>query len=210
MNLVSRISLVLALVMCSACTTAPVSENYYLLGSSATTLTKAVNDSTAMISVNTVTLADYLNQRRLVMQLGDHQIQKAHYHLWAEDLAEAITRELLFELESTGQAANTQFQWSNTLTKRGNSLQLSVHFTQFHPSDRSEVLVAGYYQLLDKHSNRTLTAADFSFNKPLSANGYTHAVSQLRGLLAQLSENIHASLSEVTVLNSTNNTAPQS
>jgi uncharacterized protein len=175
-------------ILSSACTVTPVNEHYYVLGASRSGVELDSPPTKPIVILQTVELADFLRQPQLVMQVNDHQLQKAYYHYWAEDLAEAISRELLQDLN----AASTTFNFESSSGRfiGDHQLELYVRIDRFHPSDRSDVTLAGQYWIVSQHDSKTVTSNHFVFQSSLKADGFTQAVKQLRALVSELSTHI--------------------
>ena len=136
----------------------------------------------------TVKLPDYLQKPYLVMQLDEHKIHYSLFHLWAEPLNKGFGKALLFDLNNE--------QSSNYFVSSENDSQLMaakilITLDYFHITERASVILAGQFSV-QKGTNKSYQR--FSFEQTLTADGYSHAISQMRLLITQLSKQITISL----------------
>jgi len=187
--------LVLCLVsIFSSCASTPIIVNYYTLNNidANNKLNKRIvsNEQVPTILISPVKLADFLSTGALVMQLRSHQIQLSNQHRWADNLSDAITRRLLANLSKT--VPSFHFE-KNELHWKGNAqLSINISFDQFTVLADRTVLTSGTFWLLDKH-NKLMTKQSFNIIKPLTKDGYNHAVGQLESSLITLAEKIESS-----------------
>ena len=101
------------------CSSAPVKEtNYYLLNNyssnnysldnpleqNKTLLNeKSVDNNQSIYVLELAELSEYLNQPYLVMQLAEHQLHYARFHMWAESLHIGIGKALINDLNKQNQ-----------------------------------------------------------------------------------------------------------
>lgn len=167
----------------TACSATPERPNYYLL---ANHLPEASSPpATAVLTLNRLVLADYLNQSSLAMLQGEHQLLFANQHIWAEPLQQGISRVLSHDLsEVSGQslllpgepgALSSDFQ-----------LELEIH--QFLPTDNGEVVLRGKLWVLA--DNNLLGSESFDFSVSLEGDGYSQSVARQRQLIRLLAEKI--------------------
>jgi len=187
--------LVLCLVsIFSSCASTPIIVNYYTLNNidANNKLNKRIvsNEQVPTILISPVKLADFLSTGALVMQLRSHQIQLSNQHRWADNLSDAITRRLLANLSKT--VPSFHFE-KNELHWKGNAqLSINISFDQFTVLADRTVLTSGTFWLLGKH-NKLMTKQSFNIIKPLTKDGYNHAVGQLESSLITLAEKIESS-----------------
>ena len=175
------LSMTLLMVGCSS---NPVEQtSYYLLNSlqqQASQHTKE-NNKVKTIVIKMLELPDYLNQPLLVMQLADHKLHYAKFHMWAEPLKAGLGKSLAADLNQT----HKRIQFVSHRRKSSQKepvLYVEVDF--FHPSSDSTVTLSGHYWL-EGDSQQA-----FYFQQLLTQDGYPHAVSQMRGLVKQLAEQV--------------------
>ena len=202
MTIISIIAMVLSL---SACSSASNSTSYYILNNqvSAGAMNQArltPNDSierekaTVLLSVH---LADYLKSPYLVMQINEHKIEYATFHMWAEPLTDSSFNALLSDLNST----STRFKFKPEPQLRGSKdglqAQLSVKIDYFHVTAQSKVILSGHYEYINQQETDVKVSQNiiraFSFEAPLLQDGYSDSVAQMRGLVTKLAKQIASS-----------------
>lgn len=185
------ISLLTILTMLTlGCSSSTESTNYYLLTNKIPSLqtVEPLSNSKKNQYQLTVKLPDYLQKPYLVMQLDEHKIHYSLFHLWAEPLNKGFGKALLFDLNNE--------QSSNYFVSSENDSQLMaakilITLDYFHITERASVILAGQFSV-QKGTNKSYQR--FTFEQTLAADGYTHAISQMRLLITQLSKQIIMSI----------------
>ena len=179
----------LALFLCTACAAAPQQIQHYVLetrpkpSSQSSVITAAADKvGAAVVIVGPVDLAEYLDQPSLVMQQGGHTFHVAQYHVWAEDLSRALTRALVHDLDRQ----NTPYRFEDRADQHGDTAvrHIRLRIDQFHPTDQSQVILAGQYWIYQK--KQLLARRSFTLQNTLQENGYPHAVDSMRHIVTQL------------------------
>lgn len=184
----------IAIVLLSACGSSPVvQDRYYSLvlaaNKSATTDNNEI--ATARLIVGPVQLPTYLSQRGLPMQVGPNRIESAHHHFWAESLDDAIAKVLVRDISERTNGIDVERE-SGRLTPDGDC-GLRLEFDAFHATSDSSVVARGRYWISSEEaSNRRA----FSLDRTLTIGGYDHAVHVLRGMLAELAQQISDEVQE--------------
>lgn len=130
------------------------------------------------VFVSPVRLPEYLNQQQLVVREKDHQIRIAKYHSWAEPLEVSIRRSIAAQLNHKD-LGYTFVQACSSCPR------LSVDIHHFYPTVDGEVLLTGGYRH-DVHGDSQYHP--FHFQADLETDGYAAAVTEMRGLLGQLTD----------------------
>lgn len=134
--------LALGLVVSSGCSS--VQElNFYQLPQQANTAASA-SIGAAVIVVEPVMVANYLNTNALILQTSDVQLVKTNQHQWAEALDQQLTRLLQQQL--------TAALPGHRVTDRapqGPQQRLLVQVEQFHGTEQGMVLISGKYSLVN-------------------------------------------------------------
>jgi len=144
------------------------------------------------VIINTVQLADFLDQPALVLQQGTNQLIPSLTHAWAEDLNDAIAKALLRDFKAAEVGYN--FSLINDYHKSADEYLLLIRFDQFHPNDNFMVRASGIFRLVRGSDNKELVSKDFYFEDSLTEDGYAHAVVKLRGIVSRLAEKITGEL----------------
>lgn len=197
---------VLSLVIVACSSQSATNANYYLLNEAnnqaSTKTQKSMSDNTSShyISVNKIRVSDYLSQPNIAMQMQDHQLYFSNSHLWAERLDSGIFKSLLNDLNQQSDSLHFVSHDSPVIGKT--SAKLIVEIEHFIATVNSEVVLIGQFWLIGETTkDQTMIKnikRNFNYSLPLEKDGYPHSVSQMRQLLALLSDNI-AQLAEKQV-----------
>jgi len=169
----------------------PITVNYYTLNnietSTISSKSKITTSSQRLILLSPIVLADFLTTGALVMQLESHKIQLSSRHRWADNLTDAITRNLLAKLE--GKMSNYHFEQNDSHWKNSAKVYIKVNINQFTALTDKATLTSGTFWLFNK-DNKFLNKQSFNIKKQLTNDGYNHAVSKLELSLTELAEQI--------------------
>lgn len=165
----------------SACSKTEVPKTYYYTIDTLETQQAPPRDGMQIVQVNTVTLPAYLDQRNLVMRDGDSQIIISQYHLWADEPAAGITRQLTNSLNALDSARHYQSRCSDCPS-------VNVNIEHFYPTSDGEVVLTGEYTLGGGNDSNH----PFSFRSQLKSDGYEDAVRVMRVLIKDLAQQIDA------------------
>lgn len=137
-------SLMMALGLAAASGCSSVQElNFYQLPQQANTVTSASNDA-AVIVVEPVMVANYLNTNALILQTSDVQLVKTNQQQWAEALDQQLTRLLQQQLTATLPGHRVTDR-----APQGPQQRLLVQVEQFHGTEQGMVLISGKYSLVN-------------------------------------------------------------
>lgn len=176
----------------SYCASEPVQVNYYLLaGNAPQGVSIQASNTLPSLVIDTVEVADYLQQSGIVLQTADTQIQISKRHLWAETLDSALPKLLFKELQKQSNEFNFYLKYSDFVPR--SDYRLLVHIDSLQATDRGEVICSGRYQLVSEADREQVITVDFKFNRDLTADGYDHAIEQLRLLVSDIAQNVVAS-----------------
>ncbi|WP_190273611.1 PqiC family protein [Shewanella halifaxensis] len=197
------ISLFGAALLLTGCSSASSSNSYYLLNS----YSAAGNASQGQIALNqgvepsektnvglTVQLAEYLNSPYLVMQINQHKLSYASFHMWAEPLADETLKALQLDLNAISKTL--KFVPEAEALQANELAQLSIEIDYFYVTAQSKVVLAGRYQyhnkleMEGKAKGRQAIEQTFTFEEPLEADGYSQSVTQMRSLLLKLAKQV--------------------
>ncbi|MFT6311184.1 MAG: putative lipoprotein YmbA [Porticoccus sp.] len=194
-NIFSRYIAPLALTLALAgCASTGVSNNYYLLNASqsADEQQQSSIDNSKQLLVEPVVLADFLNQKFLVMQKGN-QLYVSETHQWAQPLAGSITQAIAEDLR----ADLSDWRVSKSRLNPGDrsAYSLLVAIDQFHPNDESLVSLKGSFQI--RNGKELVLEDHFFISEALKQDGFSQSVSQLSDLLSQLAKKISTQLGAI-------------
>ena len=209
MKLKSTISLVYIVAIClsiislTGCSNAPTKTSYYVLDSASVLETKTQPGlSYPLVIIKPVTLADFLKQTGLIMQINQHQLQLSHSHLWAESLDEGIKKSVIHDLKTANlnYTFSADYQWLAEQAR----YEVQINIDQFNATDHSSAIMSGSYWIIDRQEKKVLANKDFTYQDELQEDGYEHAISKLRELIRQLSLQIGESLKFLSGKNEAN------
>lgn len=178
----------LTILVLSACGSSPlVEDHYYSLVLAADDSAAAIEDesSTPRLIVGPIQLPTYLSVRGLPMQVGPNRIESAYHHFWAEPLDEAIAKVLTQDIAENTTGMNVERE-SGRFTAQ-EDCRVRLEFDAFHPTNTSRAVTSGRYWVLSKDAS---SRQAFSLTRTLTSDGYAHAVDVLRGILAELAQQI--------------------
>lgn len=183
--MIKSIILVSSILILSACTSAPVNIEYYSLNPK-TEAPSSTNKNTAelpLIVIEAVQLAEFLRQQGIVVETGSNQLHMSSQHRWAERLDEAISRNLIAQLEE--RLDQYRFESHNTRWSKQPTYRINFSFSHFHSTENNQAVVAGNFWILDQE-NKLLNKQRFYLSRDLTQNGYSHSVEQLNLTLREL------------------------
>ncbi|GGF81863.1 PqiC family protein [Alteromonas lipolytica] len=185
--------LVLLLGALSACSSKPISLNYYLLHDPGQSLSQPSRDISAQPTVflRTLTVPTYLKQRNLSLQLSASQLHFAPDHLWAEpfdnDLTMAFGEALSLQHSVRLRA---QSQWTNPAQTE---YILDIQIDDFITTYLGDLVLKGTFRLQAPDSQAP-QLIQFNYQLPLESDGFAQAVAQMRILVNQLAKDVVAKL----------------
>ena len=137
------------------------------------------------VIVAKIVLPDYLNQPNLVLRDSSQKLHVAYYHSWADNLADAVRRVMIAQLNSTDK--NTRYTANCKACAK-----LSIVLDHFYPTTQGEVVLAGEFQFYA--AAQPVLGQNFVIKKELKKDGYEHAVKKMQHSLTELSVRISRSI----------------
>lgn len=172
----------LLLMSCGTMSQAP-DPTYYLFD--AEPRVQELKNTTSIIKLEQIKLADYLSTHQLVMRDGGQVLIKANYHSWADSLEDAIGRVLLSDLNNLNE--NTEF-----VTQCNSCDSISVTIEHFYPGADGKLLLSGFFKISSKNAKNS--RSHFQLVDDLSIDGYANAVKQMREQVDALAVQINQKL----------------
>ncbi len=191
---------IVLLVGCSSTSHQGAIKYYQFSGTDRTILQRDIKNSPFILQVNPVHVEEVINQRGIVMQLPDHQIYAANYHVWADLPSNMLT--------NTAQMLLLHMlpQW---LVVKSDSLhsddsqqafyQLNIHLNELNGSATNTARVSGIWQLSRVDNSGKIAIVQlhrFYQEIPLEADGYPALVAALelgwQHVIEQVSQNVAA------------------
>lgn len=185
----SRLFLGICVLMTAGCVSSPPTH-WYLLSSQSLVPVGERHEpahSEFVIGIGPITIPEYLNRPQIVTRAGEHEVELAEFHKWAEPLDTSLVRVLADNLTQRLPAIQVvRFPWKR-------SLPVGYHFTgeiiRFDSSTLKErVELVARWQLVDETNNRLLIWKTSQVTVPVSASGHAAIVSAMSDALRDLSE----------------------
>ena len=169
--------LVAALV--AGCSARPPGEGrtQYLLASE-----PAASEPTSgerLLRVKRIELARYLDVEGVVMQTSDVAVRAARNHLWAEDLAAQLQRDLRLRLAERLDGVRVLSPNQRVRAPEREIMELTVIVDRFQGRFDGYAVVGGQWQLLDSQGE-IQAGKRFQREQPLARDGYPALVESLR------------------------------
>ena len=188
--------LTLSLVLClAACATAPPERSYYLLRAEVPgTLASAENG--VLLGVGTVSIAPYLDRSGIVVQVDDHRVREARYHLWAEPLDQGIRSYLSDRIaallgRALNNGSNLVDQWD---------YRLDVAIEDLHGTLNGEARLVARWSLIDTAQDKLVASQRLVRTKRQALDGYPGLVEVQAALLDELATEIAAAIRRVGIV----------
>lgn len=170
-----------ASVLVSACSTTPPSRSTYLLRSTAN-MESGPRAKSSNASLGELTVANYIDQSGLVMELSDGMIHSAKHHHWAEPLRISLREFLSAEI-----AADTGRSLASTSSSATDITRIDVNISQLHGDSEGNARLVAHWSL---NKGNVRTEYQFAETKPLEGVGYESLVAAEKQLLIDLSQSI--------------------
>ena len=183
----TRIGLVLSLFL-AACASTPPERAYYLLRAEVPE-ELAVAAPDASIGMGHVLLAPYLDRTGIMVQVDEHRVREARYHLWAEPLDEGIWYYLHDQVSSRLNSALASGPRADSWRYR-----VDVSVEEFHGTLNGAARLAARWSLYDLSSGAVIETRTFTRERRQTGDGYAALVETQTALLDELAETIARSL----------------
>ncbi len=174
----------IALVGCAA---NPQQRHYYLLRPEfrpgLTKLTGSLHLALGQISV-----APYLDQTGVVVEMTDGQIQAARYHLWAEPLNQGLKFLIATELEN-----ELKIPVSTNLADTGDrDYRIDIHVDELHGTSQGGARIVASWRVTGPDNSQRLFR--FSATRALPHPGYPELIKVEKALINELCQAISGEL----------------
>ena len=186
-----RIGIVLALFLIG-CASTPTERSYYLLRAEVPA-DLAPADPDALLGIARPSIAQYLNRTGIVVQVGEHQVREARYHLWAEPLDRGIRYYLSHRVSALlGRSLNTGPGTEDTWRYR-----IDVSVEEFHGTLNGEARLVANWSLRNLMNGAVIEAQYLRRTRQQTGDGYPALVDAQIALLEELAESIVQALRRV-------------
>lgn len=146
--------------------------------------------SRSVVQLKPVAVAPYLDQKGMVLQTGDTEIQVAKHHRWAEPLDEAVERYIQVSIANQ---ANVTVE-SGPLTTSSEDATVTLRISQLHGSESGQVRLVADWKVDRGEQGAVLHSFDQTTRQ--TADGYPALVDAHAVLLDQLGSAIADSLDQ--------------
>lgn len=171
---------VILITLLAGCAKQAVDHHRYFLPATETSSQRA-NQSSALLQISSVQLAEFLNDGGLVLQLDDITLNQAKQHQWAEDLRQQINRGLQDRLNERQQ------QFTVVGPQTSAALRLSLVIDAFHGRHDGQALTSGQWQIQNSEGDID-SLQRFQLQTALAEPGYPALVRALGHNLDQLAD----------------------
>lgn len=182
------------ILVVSGCSSAPKPETQHFVLTPNTQETSTDKSNTMqkglkkLVVLNSINLAEFLDQPGIVLQTDAHQIEVAHYHRWGEPLKHNLHRYILETL--TTQLPQLSLLSDNKINSDLVHQKLEITFNQFNGTADGLALLSGHWVLKQSDAKTYMLNKSFSYQMTLKNSGYPELVKQLANLLDQLCNEI--------------------
>ncbi|MBD1390437.1 membrane integrity-associated transporter subunit PqiC [Neiella sp. HB171785] len=177
MNALKIYAATLVAMLLVGCASPPPQPNQYSLIASPVEIDGVTNSSlSGLLEVRRVNVADYLNDPRLMVQIGDNQLVSLPRQRWASPLAGELSA---LTVETFARALPGLKVLAGSSSEQ-ETMVLDVEVNRFHLISDSQLRVAGRYQL--KQPDGSYITGQFQREATFAANNYDDAVNQMRAI----------------------------
>lgn len=172
----------------SACSSA-VELKYYQLPVPAVSVENTVSSDVAVLIVEPVMVANYLNTNALILQTSQVELHRTQQHQWLEALDQQLNRILVNELQA--KLAKTSVTTAEFAVKStpSQAQRLLVQIAEFHGTEQGIVILSGRYSWLGG-STTGVQLRQFRIELPQPEDGYPAMVQTMGAAVSKLSEQI--------------------
>ena len=181
----------------SACSSA-VELKYYQLPVPALSVENTVSSDAAVLIVEPVMVANYLNTNALILQTSQVELHRTQQHQWLEALDQQLNRILVNELQAKlakTSVATAEFAVKSTPSQ---AQRLLVQIAEFHGTEQGIVILSGRYSWLGG-STTGVQLRQFRIELPQPEDGYPAMVQTMGAAVSKLSEQIAEQLQHQTL-----------
>lgn len=177
--------IVLGLSACSS-----VAElKYYQLPVPASSSENTASKDAAVLIVEPVMVANYLNTNALILQTSQVELHRTQQHQWLEALDQQLNRILVSELQAKlGNMSVTTAEFA-VKSATPSAKRLLVQIAEFHGTEQGMVIFSGRYSWLGS-SDGGVELRQFRIELPQPEAGYPSMVKTMGAAVSQLSEQI--------------------
>jgi hypothetical protein len=135
-----------------------------------------------------ISVAQYLDQAGVVVEVADGQIQAARYHLWAEPLNQGLKLLIVAKLEKE---LNIPIN-SNPADSGDRDYRINIHVDELHGTSQGEARIVAFWRVTRPDKSQRLFR--FSATRALPHPGYPELIKVEKALINQLCQAISGEL----------------
>lgn len=184
-----NILLITALLLLSACASEPAKLNHYLLRDNVTSESSGKIDA-INIALNSVQVATYIDQKGLVLETNEGQINMAKHHLWAEPLRHSLVG---FLSQQIGKTSEKHIHPGQSASSDVTTL-IDVTINQLHGNNQGQAVLDATWKITQLGESASVTNYRYADIDTLTESGYAALVNSEKRLLEKLAAKIAASL----------------
>ena len=170
----------------SACSSA-VELKYYQLPVPASSSENTASKDAAVLIVEPVMVANYLNTNALILQTSQVELHRTQQHQWLEALDQQLNRILVNELQAKLPETSVTTAEFAVKSATPSTQRLLVQIAEFHGTEQGMVILSGRYSwLVDGGVN----LRQFRIELPQPEAGYPAMVQTMGQAVSTLSEQI--------------------
>jgi uncharacterized lipoprotein YmbA len=183
-----KIASILLLISLAACSSQPVDTHYYLLRGDRVPETRPLVASPDF-SLGKVTVAPYIDQPGMVLEVAVGQMRPALHHQWAEPMRESVR--IFLQREISEQLGADLF--SQAMSQADTAVDIRID--QLHGTYDGKVVLVAYWWL--RRGDELLEPNQFGERQTLQSDGYQALVDAEKALLDKLASQIAGRLKEL-------------
>ena len=168
-------------ILLVGCSSTPVDTSFYLLRQPGKMDTKELNASPDF-ALGKVTVASYIDQPGLVLEVSPGLVRPAQHHLWAEPMHQSVRAFLQGEISSNLGASLFPESFSPAPTL------VSIRIDQLHGTYDGEAVLLAYWWMI--RDGEILSSYQYSQSKALEQDGYAALADAQEALLSGLAVSI--------------------
>ncbi len=154
--------------------------------------TQPMGEEMPNVKIGNIRLADFLEQRGLVIEQGGNKIVITAHNRWGEPLDEGIRRYL--NRSMSGATESFRMEADQSQLARWN-YSINLEFDAFQARGFNEVYASGRWSLIQRKGDMLLHESYFEIAKPVTTSDYSGLITSFARVLDQLALNLASEIS---------------
>ncbi len=191
MRIFRLILTIVAILVIGGCSS---KSNFYKLEAMNTKSGHKATNTNKIIGIGTVKVADYLNQKPLIIKVSNTKLDIKETHRWASNLSQNI-QEVLRENISTLLPKYTvlSFPWEEPVDDR---YRVFVSIDSMQRDTDNKAVLRGSWSLVNQDSGKLIRHEEFSYSE-VTDESYDSLVKTQSSMLTKLSRHIAKTISRL-------------